>query len=131
MNPKQFLQIGGGILLLLGIVGYAGVFSDTKSAFYLDNGENIAHTVLGVVAIGASFLLKDATLQKWLVAIVGVTALAATVIGFLVAGNAQPNLSVTNLESPADDVLHLVVGIWALAVAFRPMGASAMSASKA
>ena len=116
---------------MLGIVGYAGVFSDTKSAFYLDNGENIAHTVLGVVAIGASFLLKDATLQKWLVAIVGVTALAATVVGFLVAGNTAPNLSVTNLESPADDVLHLVVGIWALVVAFRPMGASAMSTSKA
>jgi hypothetical protein len=130
MNPKQFLQIGGGILLVLGIVGYAGVFSDTKSAFYLDNGENIAHSVLGVVAIGASFLLKDAMLQKWLVAIVGITALAATVIGFAAAGNTPPNLSVTNLESPADDVLHLVVGIWALAAAFRPMGA-AMATSKA
>ena len=131
MNPKQFLQIGGGILLLLGIVGYAGVFNDTKSFFYLDNGENIAHTVLGVVAIGASFLLKDPMLQKWLVAIVGITALAATVVGFLVAGNAAPNLSVANLESPADDVLHLVVGVWALAAAFRPMGASAMAGSKA
>jgi len=131
MNPKQFLQIGGGILLLLGIVGYAGVFNDTKSFFYLDNGENIAHTVLGVVAIGASFLLKDPMLQKWLVAIVGITALAATVVGFLVAGNAPPNLSVANLESPADDVLHLVVGVWALAAAFRPMGASAMAGSKA
>jgi len=131
MNPKQFLQIGGGILLLLGIVGYAGVFNDTKSFFYLDNGENIAHTVLGVVAIGASFLLKDPMLQKWLVAIVGITALAATVVGFLVAGNAPPNLSVANLESPADDVLHLVVGVWALAAAFRPIGASAMAGSKA
>jgi hypothetical protein len=130
MNPKQFLQIGGGILLLLGIVGYAGVFSDTKSTFYLDNGENIAHSVLGVVAIGASFLLKDAMLQKWLVAIVGITALAATVIGVAAAGNTPPMLSVTNLESPADDVLHLVVGIWALAAAFRPMGA-AMATSKA
>jgi hypothetical protein len=130
MNPKQFLQIGGGILLVLGIVGFSGVFSDTKSAFYLDNGENIAHSVLGVVAIGASFLLKDAMLQKWLVAIVGITALAATVIGFAAAGNTPPNLSVTNLESPADDVLHLVVGIWALAAAFRPMGA-AMATSKA
>ena len=125
MNPKQFLQIGGGILLLLGIVGYAGVFSDTKSFFYLDNGENIAHTVLGVVAIGASFVLKDAMYQKWLVALVGITALAFTVIGFVVAGNAAPNLSVANLESPADDILHLVVGAWALAAAFRPMGVGA------
>jgi hypothetical protein len=130
MNPKQFLQIGGGILLLLGIVGYAGVFNDTKSFFYLDNGENIAHTVLGVVAIGASFLLKDPMLQKWLVALVGVTALAFTVIGFLVAGNTPPNLSVTNLESPADDILHLVVGVWALAAAFRPIGQSSMATSR-
>ena len=127
MNPKQFLQIGGAILLVLGLVGYAGVFSDTKSFFYLDNGENIAHTVLGIVAIGASFLLKDAMLQKWLVVIVGVTALAATVIGFAVAGATAPNLGVANLESPADDILHLVVGVWALLAAFRPMGVPMMA----
>ena len=45
-------------------VGYVGVFSDTKSAFYLDAGENVAHTVLGVVAIAAAFFLRDASLQK-------------------------------------------------------------------
>ena len=95
MNPRQFLLSGGVVLLLLGIVGYAGVFSDTKSAFYLDAGENVAHTTLGVVVIAAVFLLRDASLQKWLV------------------------------ESPADDVLHLVVGIWALAAAFMPRGAMA------
>jgi len=127
VNPKQFLHIGGAILLLLGLVGYAGVFSDTKSLFYLDNGENVAHTVLGIVAIGASFLLKDAMVQKWLVVIVGVTALAATAIGFAVAGSASPNLGVANLESPADDILHLVVGVWALVAAFRPMGMPMMA----
>jgi hypothetical protein len=131
MNPKQFLQIGGGILLLLGIVGFAGVFNDTKSFFYLDNGENVIHTILGVVAIGASFVLKDAMLQKWLVAAVGVFALFATVYGFAVAGNASPNVGFSNLESPADDILHLVVGVWALAAAFRPMGAPAMTGMKA
>lgn len=129
MNPKQFLQIGGGILLVLGLVGYAGVFSDTKSLFYLDNGENVAHTVLGVVAIGASFVLKDAMYQKWLVAIVGITALAFAIIGFAVAGSAAPNLGVANLESPADDILHLVVGIWALVAAFRPMGMPATASA--
>ena len=38
----------------IGRVGYVGVFSDTKSASYLDAGENVAHTVLGVVAIAAA-----------------------------------------------------------------------------
>jgi hypothetical protein len=121
VNPKQFLLIGGIVLLLLGIVGFVGVFSDTKSAFYLDAGENIAHTVLGVVAIAAAYLLKDATLQKWLVVVVGIVALFFGVYGFIVAGNAAPNtFGVSNLESPADDVLHLVVGVWALAAAFMP-----------
>lgn len=128
LNPKQFLLIGGIILLLLGIVGYAGVFSDTKSAFYLDTGENVAHTVLGIVAIAASYLLKDANLQKWLVVVVGVVALFFGVYGFIVAGNASPNtFGVSNLESPADDILHLVVGIWALYAAF--MGKSAVAAT--
>ena len=60
MNPRQFLLSGGVVLLLLGIVGYAGVFSDTKSAFYLDAGENVAHTILGVVAIAAMILTTEA-----------------------------------------------------------------------
>ena len=75
LNPKQFLLVGGIVLLALGLVGFLGVFNDTKSAFYLDQGENVAHTGLGIIAIAASFLLTDAMLQKWLVAVVGVVAL--------------------------------------------------------
>jgi hypothetical protein len=131
LNPKQFLLIGGIVLLALGIVGFLGVFSDTKSAFYLDQGENVAHTGLGIIAIAASFLIPDAMLQKWLVAVVGVTALFFAVYGFMVAGNAPPNtFGVSNLESPADDVLHLVVGIWALAAAFFPRGSVALAPSR-
>lgn len=123
MNPKQFLLIGGIVLLALGIVGFLGVFSDTKSAFYLDMGENVAHTGLGIIAIAASFLIPDANLQKWLVAVVGIVALFFGIYGFLVAGNAPPNtFGISNLESPADDILHLVVAIWALAAAFFPRG---------
>ena len=131
MNPKQFLLIGGIVLLALGLAGFAGLFSQMNTFFYLDAGENVAHTGLGVIAIAAAYLLKDANLQKWLVAAVGVLALFFTVYGFVVAGNASPNtFGVANLESPADDILHLVVGVWALAAAFlggrMPMPAKAM-----
>jgi hypothetical protein len=130
LNPKQFLLIGGIVLLALGIVGYLGVFSDTKSAFYLDTGENVAHTGLGIIAIAASFLIPDANLQKWLVAVVGVVALFFGVYGFIVAGSTPPNtFGVANLESPLDDILHLVVGIWALAAAFLPGRAMATASS--
>ncbi len=123
MNPKQFLLIGGIVLLALGLVGFAGLFSQMNTFFYLDTGENVAHTVLGIVAIAAAYLLKDAQLQKWLVVVVGVVALFFGVYGFIVAGNTSPNtFGISNLESPADDILHLVVGIWALAAAFMPRG---------
>ena len=119
MNPKQFLQIGGAILLVLGLIGYAGVFSDPKSFFYLTAGENLAHTVLGVVALAASRLLKDAMAQKWLVALVGATALFFGLYTLAVQGNPVPNTwGVANLESPADLVLHVVVGLWAFYAAF-------------
>jgi hypothetical protein len=37
----------------------------------------------------------------------------------MVAGNAPPNtFGISNVESPADDILHLVVDVWALAAAF-------------
>jgi hypothetical protein len=69
-------------------------------------------------------------LQKWLVAVVGVTALFFAVYGFMVAGNTPPNtFGISNLESPADDVLHLVVGVWALAAAFLPRSSVAVAPS--
>lgn len=129
MNPKQFLQFGGVILVVLGVVGLLPVFTKENTPwFYLDTGENVAHIVLGVVAIAAAYLLTDPNLQKWLVAVVGVVALFFGVYGFIVAGAAEPNtFGISNLESPADNLLHLVVGAWALYAAF--MGRTSMSAT--
>ncbi len=130
MNPRQFLQIGGVILLLLGIVGFVGIFNKASTPwFWLDNGENVAHVVLGVVAIAAAYVLKDADAQKWLVAIVGVVGILSGLYGFAVAGGPEPNAGFTNLESPSDNLLHLVVGAWALYAAF--MGKTAEVAKQA
>ena len=123
MNPKQFLLIGGAVLAVVGVVGFLGIIGPTpdKSLFgqtwWFDNGENVAHLVLGIVALGAAYVLGDA-LQKWLVAAVGVLGVLVAVWGFLVSGSASPNFYGANLENPADTALHLVVGLWALWAAF-------------
>src|SRR5438093_13381786 len=128
MNPKQFLTIGGAILLLLGIVGLLGVFNQSATPwFWLDTGENVAHLVLGVVALAAVFVpgLNSALAPyyKPIVILVGIIALFFGVYGFIVAGASVPNtFGLTNLESPADNLLHLIVGAWALVAALRPAG---------
>ncbi len=115
MNPKQFLLVGGSALLLLGILGYIGVLGPTpdKSLFgamwYFDNAENLAHTVLGIAGLAAAFIFPT-SLQKMLVVLLGILGVVvgaySLVLGSMLLG--------ANLENPADTILHLVVGAWAL-----------------
>ena len=115
MNPKQFLMIGGAVLVLVGVLGFIGVLGPTadKSIFgatwWFDNGENWAHMLLGVVGIIAAFVLPM-MLRKQLVLVLGVVGLLVGVYSLLVS-NAFLG---ANLENPADTILHLAVGGWAL-----------------
>lgn len=119
MNPKQFLQIGGAVLLLVGVLGFIGVIGPTpdKSIFgsfwYFDNPENLAHTVLGIAGLLASFVFP-VLWQKWLVIALGVLGIVVGLYS-LVLGT---TLLGANLENPADTVLHLVVGVWALSAVY-------------
>lgn len=121
MNPKQFLILGGVVLVLVAILGWLGVIGPTAedsifgATWWFDNGENWAHVVLGVVAIIAAFALPAAA-QKPLVILVGVLALAFGVYSLAVNENFY---DLAMLQNPADTILHFVVGIWALVAAFR------------
>lgn len=123
-TPRMFLIAGGAVLLLLGIVGYLNIFTEEAyPAFWLDSGENVAHTVLGVVALAAVFVpgLNSALAPYYrpIVILVGLIALFFGVYGFVVAGDTSGanTFGVANLET-ADNILHLVVAAWAFASAF-------------
>ncbi len=120
LTPNGFLKVGGAILLVVGILGFilpGGQLIGTT--WYFDFAENVAHTVLGIVALIAAFSLPEGA-QKALVWIVGIVALVFTVWGYLVAGAPAPNwYGITNLENPLDNILHLVVGVWAVWAASR------------
>jgi hypothetical protein len=124
-TPKGFLTYGGAILLLLGIIGFLGVFTQQSvPAFWLDTGENVAHLALGIIALAIVFVpgLNTAfePYYRWIVILLAVVALFFGIYGFVVGGNAEPNtFGISNLESPADNILHLVVGVWALYAAWR------------
>lgn len=125
MNPKQFLTIGGAVLLLVGVLGYIGVIGPTpeQSLFgefwWFDNPENLAHTVLGVAGLVAAFTFPAAA-QRYLVIALGGLALAVALYNLTTT-----TLVGANLETPADLLLHLVVGAWALYSAFAGTKAEA------
>lgn len=131
MTPRQFLLYGGIILVALGLLGMfllgpLPTSSILGEFFWLDSTENIAHLLFGIVALAAYYFLKDAQLTRWLVIAVGMVAAITTIIGFLNVESIVPNVGITNLENPSDNILHLAVAIWALWVGF--MGSKAKTA---
>jgi hypothetical protein len=126
-TPRGFLQVGGTVLVAVGILGMIGVIGPTAdqsifgSFWWFDNSENIAHLVLGIVGLAAAFIFP-AMWQRYLVMALGVLGLVVGLYNIM----GEVTVLGANLESPADLVLHLVVGVWALYAAF---GGKAKSAS--
>ena len=115
MNPKQFLLIGGAVLVLIAILGFVGIIGPTpdKSIFgatwWFDNAENWAHLVIGIAGVISAYILPD-MLQKYLTLALALVALFFGVYSLL----SYTTFLGANLENPADSILHLAVGVWAL-----------------
>jgi len=126
MNPKQFLLIGGIVLLVVGVVGFLGIIGPTPeqsvfgNGWWFDNGENWAHTILGIVALLAAYTIP-ANMQKPLVVVLGVIGVLVGLYSIF-----SPSFLGANLENPADTLLHLVVGAWALWASLKKQGMGAM-----
>ena len=122
MNPKNFLLHGGIVLVSLGIIGMF-ILGPTPAqslfgrSLWFDDVENYSHLMLGIIALGAYYLMKDHHLLKWLVAFFGVLALVTAALGFINSGSNIPNLSITHKEV-SENVLNLIIAVWAFYSAF-------------
>ena len=138
LRPTNVLKVGGAVLVLLGLIGLAGITSGWDF-FNLDMGENVGHIALGVVGLAVAFGTSDERIHRGLVIVLAVTGLAFGIGGFLLpSGGALVNgafktpnfFGLANLEDPSDNILHLVVGLWCAASVLTSR-APAMAAVKA
>lgn len=123
-TPKGFLQVGGAVLVLIGLLGMLGLLigptpgnSIFGEVWWFDEYENIAHLVLGVAGLAAAFLFP-ATYQRYLVLLLGVVGIVVGLVSLIGPVTQGSNLLGAQLQNPADTLLHLVVGAWALYAVF-------------
>lgn len=130
-SPTGFLKTGGAVLLILGLLGFTGV-TNSIEAFNLDQGENVAHAVLGIVGLAVAFGIKDVNIHRYLTILLAVTGYVFGIWGFLLPAGSFTNgnfYGLANLENPLDNLLHLVVGVWATAAVYLNKGAEMMPAA--
>lgn len=114
--------------MLIGVLGFVGVLGPTAEkslfgpAWYFDNAENWAHLVIGLVGLVAAFVLKSG-MQKSLVLLLGVVAVLFGLYSLFISENFLGAM----LQNPADTILHLVVGAWALFAGLKKPKMAAMS----
>ncbi len=130
LSPEGFLKVGGAVLVLVAILGFIGVIGPaTNSLFgsfwYFDNAENWAHLVLGVVGLIAAFAFP-AAFNKILVVVLGFIGVLVGLYSVLGSVPEGTNFLGANLQNPADTLLHLVVGAWALVAGFKKGSSTTM-----
>jgi hypothetical protein len=122
MGVSKFARVFGVILLIVGILGFVpGATTDGHllGIFHVDTVHNIIHILTGILA-----LMFATSAPRTFFKVFGVVYLLVTIIGF-VQGDTVLGLFVIN---GADNILHLVISIVALAVGFKkdsspaPMG---------
>jgi len=126
LNTQRYLLYSGLFLITLTIVGSIG-FGPTASAslagqyFYLDSGENILHLAFGLLSLLGLWRLRSDKSLRIMSGLFGVVGLVAVVLAALNYNLPVPNLGIVHFEI-ADTVLHALLALWALWVAFMPEG---------
>lgn len=113
---KTYALILGAVLTLIGILGFIpGLAPDGNllGIFAIDGLHNVIHLLSGVVGLAAG-LSPFARYARWYALAFGIVYGLVTIIGFI-QGNTVLGLIRVN---GADNVLHLLITISALAVYF-------------
>jgi uncharacterized membrane protein YuzA (DUF378 family) len=117
MSPQLFLQIGGGLFLLLGLFGFVAP-NTLDGMLQLSDQQNIVHVVLGLASLVLGFVPWAGLEKRWAALIIALIALFFGLMGFVWSENPFNALGMTDFEDPLDNILYIIIGIWGIATMF-------------
>ena len=116
MTPRYFLSVAGAILIIIGILGFAGgIIGPTPgdslfgSYWYFNRVEIWTHFAFGILAVVFAILLSE---KKQRVASVVIGIALIGIGSYSLFGNIE--FFGAHLEHPADTFFKLIFGVWAL-----------------
>ena len=113
-TQKTFAQTVGVVLILLGLIGF---FNNPVLGYFGVNGlQNIVHLIGGVLGLVLANKGSGKSFNKWL----GIIGVILAILGFI-PSTAALLLSLLGINQ-AITVLHLIVGVVALGVAYGAKG---------
>ena len=112
---KQYAQIVGIVLLLLGVAGLLLGEGQLASALNIDITEDIIHLVIGALFVYLGFARVDNSTVKTVVGAVGAVLILVGIIGFI---DPRGFGLVPSGWTVVDNIIHLLLGLLGVAVGF-------------
>jgi len=115
VHPRQFLLLGGTLLVILGLAGAAGLLGSISQAslFNPPYWINWFHLTFGIVVLAIAFA-GGRTLQSAMTLAAGGLGSTLGLSGLLFGSYAAKRYNMPDLADPSDHFGHLTVGVLAL-----------------
>jgi hypothetical protein len=115
VRPRQFLLLGGTVLVIIGLAGAAGLLGaiSRASVFNPRYWINWVHLMFGIVVLAIAFA-GSRTLQNAITLVAGIMGSTLGLSGLLFGSYAANRYNMPELADPSDHLAHLTVGVLAL-----------------
>ena len=113
---RTYAKVVGIVIILIGVVGVIAGEEPLLGLVNIEIGEDVVHLLTGGVMAGVGFGVRDTRVVRTVVGVIGVIYLLVGVLGFVAPG--LFGLLPAHGYSAVDNVIHLVLGILGITVAW-------------
>lgn len=113
---RTYAKVVGIVIILVGVVGLILGEEPLLGLFNIEIGEDVVHLLTGGVMAGVGFGVRNTSVVRTVVGVIGVVYLLVGIVGF--AAPELFGLLPAHGYGVADNILHLALGVLGIAVAW-------------